>query len=50
MMDLYAWGGFKVGTVLMDNDFEKLRNLIPILVINTTAAKEHVPKSNARSG
>ena len=44
MMDLYARGGFQVGTVLMDNKFEKLRNLVPILVVNTTAAKEHVPE------
>ena len=44
MMDLYARGGFQVGTVLMDNKFEKLWNLVPILVVNTTAAKEHVPE------
>jgi hypothetical protein len=28
--------------VLMDNDFKKLRNLMPILVMKTTAAKDHV--------
>jgi hypothetical protein len=44
MMDLFAWGGFQVGTVQMDNKFEKLRNLVPILAINTTAAKGHVPE------
>jgi hypothetical protein len=44
MMDLYARGGFQVGTVLMDNKFEKLRNLVPNLVINTTAAKKHIPE------
>jgi hypothetical protein len=32
-----------VGTVLMDNKFKKLRNLVPVLAVNTTAAKEHVP-------
>ncbi len=26
----------------MDNEFEKLQNLVPTLTINTTAAKEHV--------
>ena len=31
MMDLYACRGFQVGTVLMDNEFKKLRNLVPIL-------------------
>jgi len=44
MIDLYACGRFQLGTVLMDNEFEKLQNLVPILVINTTAAKEHVPE------
>jgi hypothetical protein len=44
MIDLYACGGFRVGTVLMDNEFDKLQNLVPILTINTMAAKEHVPE------
>jgi len=44
MMDLYARGGFQVGTLLMDNKFEKLQNLVPILAINTMAAKEHIPE------
>jgi hypothetical protein len=43
-MDLYSRGGFQVGTMLTDNKFEKLRVLIPILVVNTTVAKEHVPE------
>ena len=47
-MDVYARGGFQVGTVLMDNEFEPLRNLVPILAINTTAAKEHVPEVERR--
>jgi hypothetical protein len=44
VMDLCACGGFQVGTVLMDNKFEKLQNLVPILVVNTTAMKECVPE------
>jgi hypothetical protein len=44
IMDLYSHGGFQVGAVLMDNKFEKLRVLIPILAVNTTVAKEHVPE------
>jgi hypothetical protein len=32
IMDLYSRGGFQVGTVLIDNKFEKLRVLIPILL------------------
>ena len=41
-MDLYAHGGFRAGTVLVDNKFEMLRNLVPILAINATVAKEHI--------
>ena len=33
-----------MGTVLMDNEFKKLRNLVSLLVVNTTPAKEHVPE------
>ncbi len=32
----------------MDNEVEKLRPLVPGLNINTTAAKEHVPKIKRR--
>ena len=35
VMDVYARGGFQVGTVLMDNKFEPLRNLVPILAMST---------------
>jgi hypothetical protein len=44
MIDLYTWGGFQVGTALMDNKFENLQNLVPILAINIMAAKEHLPE------
>jgi hypothetical protein len=47
-MDLYLRGRFQVGTMLMDNKFENPRVLIPILVVNTTAAKEHVPEVERR--
>ncbi len=33
-----------MGTILMDDEFEKLRNLVLILAANTTAAEEHVPE------
>jgi hypothetical protein len=48
IMDLYSRGGFQVGTVLMDNKFKKLCNLVPVLAVNTTAAKEHVPEVERR--
>ena len=37
-----------MGTVLMDNKFESLRSLIPILAINTTDTKEHIPEVERR--
>ncbi len=45
---LYAHGSFAIGTVLMDNNFEKLHPLVLHLAINTTVAKEHVPKVEQR--
>jgi hypothetical protein len=48
IMDLYSCGEFQVGTVLMDNKFEMLRVLIPILVMNTIAAKDHLPEVERR--
>jgi hypothetical protein len=44
IMDLYACGGFQVGTILMDKEFESLCSLVPIIVVNTMVAKEHVPE------
>lgn len=29
-------------TILMDGEFEKVKNKLPLVVCNTTAAKEHV--------
>ena len=37
-----------VGTILMDNEFEKLRPLVPGLNINTTS--DTCPKSSDASG
>jgi hypothetical protein len=37
-------GGFQVGTVLIDNKFKKLKNLVSVLAPNTTAANEHIPE------
>ncbi len=48
IMDLYLRSGLQVGTVLMDKEFKKLRNLVPVLSVNTTAAKEHVPEVKRR--
>ncbi len=48
IIDLYARGGFQVGTILVDNKFECLQNLVPIIEINATAANEHVPEIERR--
>ena len=41
---LYAWGGFIVLVILMDMDFEKVKNEFEIIEVNTTAAHRHVPE------
>ena len=48
MMDVYLRGGFVVGTILANNKFEPLRIFLPILAVNTTAAKGHVPEVERR--
>jgi hypothetical protein len=42
VMALYSSSGFCMGTILMDNKFEKLKDLVSKIVVSTTAAKEHV--------
>jgi hypothetical protein len=39
ILRLYARAGIMVSTVLMDNEFEKLADLLPTLVTNSTAAR-----------
>ena len=46
---VYARAGFTVRTILMDGEFEKIKDLVPRLECNTTAAKEHV-RSEAEWG
>ena len=42
VMFLYARGGFIVRHALMDMEFEKIKDLLPLVEVNTTAAREHV--------
>ncbi|KAL7502475.1 hypothetical protein ACHAXN_000430 [Cyclotella atomus] len=44
ILQVYVRGGFKVSTLLMDNEFDCLVPLLPqlVLVVNTPAAREHV--------
>ena len=39
---LYAKGGFLVNICLMDREFEAVKKHLPLVEINTTAAREHV--------
>jgi hypothetical protein len=45
VVQVYARAGFNVRTILMDGKFEKVKDELPSLVCNTTAAKEHVSKA-----
>jgi hypothetical protein len=39
---IYGKAGFIVQTALMDMEFKKLRDKLPNIILNTTAAQEHV--------
>ncbi len=39
---MYGVAGFIVQVTLMDMEFEKLKDVLPNITINTTAAREHV--------
>jgi hypothetical protein len=41
---VYARAGFMVQTILMDNEFEKVKNHIQLAHLNTPAAKEYISK------
>jgi hypothetical protein len=45
VLQVYRRAGFNVRTILMDGGFEKLKNTLPTVECNTTAAKEHVSKA-----
>jgi hypothetical protein len=45
MLEVYGRAGFRVRTILMDGEFEKIKLLMPTVECNMTAAKEHVSKA-----
>ena len=45
---VYARVGFTVQTVFMDNEFEKLKDHVPMLALNIPAASEHVGEIERR--
>jgi hypothetical protein len=46
---VYWRTGFIVRTILMDGEFEKIKDVLPTVECNTTAAKEHVSKQKEQS-
>ena len=44
IFNTYARRGFVVDLALMDMEFEKLRDKLSIVEVNTTASREHVPE------
>ena len=45
---MYAHGGFVVKTCYMDKEFEKMKELVGLLEVNTAAAQEHVAEIEQR--
>ncbi len=42
---VYGRAGFRVRSILMDGEFEKVKGLMPMVECNTTAAKEHISEA-----
>ena len=42
IVQLYARGGFIIRVILMDMEFEKVKDELGLIDVNTTAAREHV--------
>ena len=45
VLQIYNRARFTVRYIMMDGEFEKVKELLPTIVCNTTAAKEHLPSS-----
>jgi hypothetical protein len=45
VLEVYGRAGFRVRTILMNGEFEKIKPLLPTLKCNTTVAKAHVSKA-----
>ena len=43
IVNIYVRGDFLIDLALMDMEFEKVRDKLAIVKVNTTAAREHVP-------
>ena len=45
VVQVYARAGFTIRTILMDGEFEKIKDLVPRLECNTSAVKEHMSEA-----
>jgi hypothetical protein len=45
VLQVYRCAGFNVRRILMDGEFKKIKDLMPLVVCNTMAAKEHMSKA-----
>jgi hypothetical protein len=48
IINVYGQASFQVHTILMDNEFEKVRDHVPMIDMNTPAAAEHVAEIERR--
>ena len=50
VLQVYDRAGFTVRYIMIDGEFEKVKELLPTIVCNTTAAKEHLQNLREKSG
>ena len=48
MLQVYDRAGFTVRYIMMEEEFEKVKELLPTIVCNTTAAKEQVAEAERK--
>ena len=49
VLQVYNRAGFTLRYVMTDGEFEKVKELLPAIVCNTTAAKEHVTEAERKT-
>ena len=48
VLQVYDRSGFTVRYIMMDREFEKVKELLPTIVCNITTAKEHVAEAEIK--
>ena len=49
VIQVYDKAGFTVRYIIMDGEFEKVKELLPTIVCNTTAAKKHIAEAERKN-